>query len=222
MNRSEIVNFYRSYRNQVLAEMQEYMDMPIEKVVKLGRFTYLVSEGPLEAEYSFKIKHIDYKTSKYIDANSKHSYDLMWNFVSDVPNELKNKKNFLRILASGLQVINDFVSNNEIDSISFSGASKGHENLYFGSAFTNRLKQLLGSQYDIVFDRENSTIMVINKEVSKLKSEAIKKRAQITNLEESTQYWKYPHLHPETPVNVKIKNEIKKRVIKSLYFKDRL
>lgn len=220
MTISEVIKFYKSYRNQVLAEMQEYMDMPLEKTTRLDRSTYLVHEGKLEAEYFFRKKYIDDTVLKYLDPKSDRNYELAWSFIPSVPEELKTKKNFLRVLASGLKVIDDFVSNNQVDSISFSGATKGHESLYFGSTFTNRLKQLLGDRYDVVFDRDKSVIVIINKEVSKLKSEAIKKRAQITNLQESTTYWKYPHLHPDTPINVKIKSEIKKRVIKLLYFKD--
>lgn len=220
MTKSEVIKFYRSYRGQVLAEMQEYMDMPLEKMIKLDRFTYLVVEGKLEAEYFFRTKYVDDTVLKYLDPESKHNYDLMWSFIPSVPDELKTKKNFLRVLASGLKVIDDFVSNNQVDSISFSGATKGHESIYFGTTFTNRLKQLLGDKYDIIFDRDSSTILMINKAVSKVKGEAIKKRAEITNLQEATQYWKYRHQHEATPINVKIKSEIKKRVIKSLYLKD--
>ena len=220
MTKSQVIKFYRLYRNQVLAEMQEYMDMPLEKMIKLDRFTYLVHEGKLEAEYFFRTKYVDDAVLKYLDSESKHNYDLMWTFIPSVPEELKTKKNFLRVLASGLKVIDDFVSNNQVDSISFSGATKGHENIYFGTTFTNRLKQLLGDKYDIIFDRDSSTILMINKAASKVKSEAIKKRAEITNLQEAIQYWKYPLKHSETPQNVKIKSEIKKRVIKSLYLKD--
>lgn len=220
MTKSEVIKFYRSYRNQVLAEMQEYMDMPLEKMIRLDKLTYLVVEGKLEAEYFFRTKYVDDTVLKYLDSESKHNYDLMWSFIPSVPDELKTKKNFLRVLASGLKVIDDFVSNNQVDSISFSGATKGHENIYFGTTFTNRLKQLLGDKYDIIFDRDSSTILMINKAVSKVKSEAIKKRAEMTNLQEATQYWRYPHQHVTTPINVKIKSEIKKRVIKSLYLKD--
>lgn len=35
MTKSEVIKFYKSYRNQVLAEMQEYMDMPLEKMIRL-------------------------------------------------------------------------------------------------------------------------------------------------------------------------------------------
>lgn len=220
MTKSQVIKFYRSYRGQVLAEMQEYMDMPLEKMIRLDKLTYLVVEGKLEAEYFFRTKYVDDTVLKYLDPESKHNYDLMWSFIPSVPDELKTKKNFLRVLASGLKVIDDFVSNNQVDSISFSGATKGHENIYFGTTFTNRLKQLLGDRYDIIFDRDSSTILMINKAVSKVKGEAIKKRAKITNLQEAIQYWKYPLQHPETPQNVKIKSEIKKRVIKSLYLKD--
>jgi hypothetical protein len=223
MTRLEIVEFYRKYKTQIIAEMQEYLDQPLKNMVKLDNSTYLVIEDGIEAEYYFRKQQLtqnyfpDSDVFKYIDDSTRNNYNLSWKFSDTTNKELKTSKNFLRALASGLKVVVDFISNNEVDSISFAPASKGHENLYFGSTFVNRLKTLLGGEYDIIFNKDDSQIILVNKKVSKLKQAVIEKRAAITNLEESTLYWKYPLLHSDTPLNVKVKNKIKKSVIKKLY-----
>jgi hypothetical protein len=32
MNKQEIANFYKSYKNQILNEMKEYLDMPLKNI----------------------------------------------------------------------------------------------------------------------------------------------------------------------------------------------
>ena len=58
MTRLEIINFYRSYKKQVLSEMTEHMDKPLQNLSKLDDKTYLVSEDELQAEYKFTKQQI--------------------------------------------------------------------------------------------------------------------------------------------------------------------
>jgi hypothetical protein len=217
MNRNEIVKFYKDYKNQIINEVQEYLDQPLKNMEKISDTNYKVSEDNISANIRFRRNFYD-RPNQYFDIyNIKNTYSLEWTWGFEDKNQ-RTPKNFLRVLASCYKVLNDFIKNKNPEVISFSGMSKGHDSLYFGSTFQKRLKTLFGEKYDIVFDREKSAIYIIDKEVSNIKNESINKRSQITSLQEATTYWKYNHLHPDTPLNVKIKSKIKKIVLEKIYF----
>ena len=219
MNKQEIIYFYKSYKNQILNEMKEYLDMPLKNVKKLGEYDYLVSEDNIEAKFSIRPKYFSdsHRGHKYFSKNTDKTYEISWSFDFDAPSDIKNPKNFLRITATSFKVLNDFIENNQPNVITFSGLSKGHESIYYGDTFLKRLKTLFGDEYDIVADKEDSLIYIINKTISSVKNEAILKRSKQTSIQESIIYWKYPQMHPSTPTNIKIKNRIKNRIIKNLY-----
>jgi len=219
MNKQEIIDFYKSYRNQILNEMQEYLDMPLKNVKKLGEYDYLVSEDNIEAKFTIRPKYFSpsYDAYKYFPEDTDKTFDISWSFAFDAPSNIKNPKNFLRVTATSYKILNDFIENKQPNVIEFSGLSKGHESVYYGDVFLKRLKTLFGDEYDIVTDKDTSMIYIINKTVSLLKNEAILKRSKQTTIQESIIYWKYPQLHPSTPTNIKTKNKIKNKIIKNLY-----
>lgn len=217
MNRQEVIKFYKDYKNQILKEIQEYLDQPLKNMKKLSDTRYNVSEDNISADIRFKKNYYDIPNS-YFDINKvKNTYSLEWGWAnSDV--DQRTNKNFLRVLASHYKVLDDFIKTKNPEVISFSGLSKGHDSLYFGSTFQKRLKILFGEEYDITFDKDKSVVYIIDKQISNIKKESINKRSKITSLQEATMYWKFNHLHPDTPLNVKIKSKIKKRVLERIYF----
>jgi hypothetical protein len=219
MNKQEITSFYKSYKSQILNEMKEYLDMPLKNIKKIGEYDYLVSEDDVEAKFNIRPKYFSnsHLGHKFFPKNTDKTYEISWSFAFDVPLNIKNPKNFLRVTATSYKVLNDFIQNYQPNVIAFSGLSKGHESIYYGGIFLNRLKTLFGDEYDIIADKDSSLVYIINKTVSLLKEEAINKRKNKTSLQESIIYWKYPQLHPSTSTNVKIKNKIKNRIIKNLY-----
>jgi hypothetical protein len=220
MNTNEIIKFYKAYKTQIINEVQEYLDQPLKNMEKTSDTHYKVSEDNISASIRFR-RNFHYMPNQYFDIDDvRDTYSLEWGWGWDVEMDAKdrNPKNFLRVLASCYKVLDDFIKNKDPEVISFSGMSKGHNALYFGDTFQKRLKTLFGEEYDIIFDREKSIIYIINKEVSNVKSESINKRSQTTSLQEATTYWKYNHMHPDTPLNVKIKAKIKKRVLEKIYF----
>jgi hypothetical protein len=219
MNKQEIIDFYKSYKNQILNEMKEYLDMPLKNVKKLGEYDYLVSEDDLEAIFSIRPKYFSqsHEAHKYFPKDTDKTYDISWGFDLNTHAELKTPQNFLRITATAYKVLNDFIQNHQPNVIAFSGLSKGHESIYYGDIFLKRLRTLFGNEYDVITDKDASMIYIINKTVSLTKNEAINKRSIKTSLQESIIYWKYPHLHPTTPFNIKVKNKIKNKIINNLY-----
>jgi len=220
MNKQQVIKFYKDYRNQVLAEMQEYLDDPLEQVQKLNDYTYQVKEDSLVANYFFRENVYDVPNPYFDISKLTNTYSIEWKWGLETPKELKTSKNFLRVLASGYQIITDFITNKNPEVLSFSGLSKGHDALYAGGTFIKRLKTILGDEYTIKSDKDNSVVYIINKTILSIPENSnVFKRAEHTSLQESIIYWMYPNMHPSTPNNVKVKSKIKKRVIENLYFK---
>ena len=217
MNIKDIKKFYKDYKSQILKEIQEYMDQPLKNMKKISNTSYNVSEDGIDANIRFKKKYYTVPRP-YFDINTvKNIYSMEW-WWGDTDIENRTPKNFLRILASCYKVLDDFIKVKNPEVISFSGISKGHNSVYFGNTFQKRLKTLFGEKYDITYDETELVVYIINKEVSNIKSESINKRSKITSLQEATIYWKFNHLHPKTPLNIKIKSKIKKRVLEKIYF----
>jgi hypothetical protein len=219
MNRQEIISFYKSYKNQILNEMKEYLDMPLKNIKKIGKYEYNVSEDNIEAKFIIRPKYFSdsHKGHNFFPKNTDKTFDISWSFSNEMTQNDKTPQSFLRITATAYKVLNDFIKNEQPNVISFFGLSKGHESVYYGDVFLKRLKMLFGDEYDIATDKEASMIYIINKTISLIKNESIVKRATQTSLKESIIYWKYPNLHPNTPINIKIKNQIKTKIIKNLY-----
>jgi hypothetical protein len=219
MNKQEIISFYKLYKNQILNEMKEYLDMPLKNIKKIGKYEYNVSEGNIEAKFIIRPKYFSdsHKGHNFFPKNTDKTFDISWSFSNEMVQNDKTPQSFLRVTATAYKVLNDFIKNEKPNVISFSGLSKGHESVYYGDVFLKRLKTLFGDEYDIATDKEASIIYIINKTISLIKNESIVKRATQTSLKESIIYWKYPNLHPNTPINIKIKNQIKTKIIKNLY-----
>jgi hypothetical protein len=219
MNKQEIISFYKLYKNQILNEMKEYLDMPLKNIKKIGKYEYNVSEGNIEAKFIIRPKYFSdsHKGHNFFPKNIDKTFDISWSFSNEMVQNDKTPQSFLRVTATAYKVLNDFIKNEQPNVISFSGLSKGHESVYYGDVFLKRLKTLFGDEYDIAADKETSIIYIINKTISLIKNESIVKRATQTSLKESIIYWKYPNLHPNTPINIKIKNQIKTKIIKNLY-----
>jgi hypothetical protein len=217
MTKQEIINFYKQYKNQILNEMEEYLDIPLKNINKVGKYDYIVGEDGIEAKFTIRPKYFSdsHKGHQYFSKNTDKTYEISWLFTDNTTK--KTPQSFLRVTATSYKVLKDFIENEQPNIITFSGLSKGHESIYYGDTFLKRLKTLFGEEYDVVIDKDNSIIYIINKTVSLLKSEAINKRSQQSSLQESIIYFKYPNNHPSTPTNVKIKNKIKSKVINNLY-----
>ena len=222
MTKQQIMEFYRKFKSQILNEIQEYLDIPLNNIEKINNFKYKVEGDGIVADFIFRKKYYNLPNPYFDIEKSTNSYELEWKWNPDMDEQFKNPKSFLRTWASGYQVIYDFLKSNNPQVLSFSGLSKGHDNIYFGETFLKRLKTLLKDEYDIIVDKEESILYIINKTFSYIKNEAILKRAKTTSLNEAIIYWKYPDLHPSTVKNVRIKNKIKQRVIQNLYFKNNI
>ncbi len=199
--------------------MKEYLDIPLKNVEKIGKYEYKVYEDNIEADFIIRPKYFSpsYGAYKYFPENTDKTFDISWSFSNEMTQSEKTSKSFLRVTATAYKVLNDFIQNEQPNVMAFSGLSKGHESVYYGDVFLKRLKVLFGDEYDIVTDKDASMIYIINKTISLLNNEAIYKRSKQTSIQESIIYWKYPHYHPSTPTNVKIKNKIKTKIIKNLY-----
>ena len=191
MDKQKIFSFYKSYKNQILNEMKEYLDMPLKNIEKIGKYEYKVYEDNIEADFIIRPKYFSdsHKGHNFFPKNTDKTFDISWSFSDEITQSEKTPKSFLRVTATAYKVLNDFIQNEQPNVIAFSGLSKGHESVYYGDVFLKRLKVLFGDEYDIVTDKEASMIYIINKTVSLLKNESVVKRATKTSLKESLIYW---------------------------------
>lgn len=219
MTKQEIVNFYKQYKIQILNEMKEYLDIPLKNINKIGKYDYIVGEDGIEAKFNIRPKHFSdsHRRHQYFSKGINKIFEISWLFTDNTQKNKKTPQSFLRVTATSYKILEDFIKNEQPNIITFSGLSKGHESIYYGDTFIKRLKTLFGEEYDVVIDEDDSVVYIINKTISLLKNESINKRSKQTSLQESIIYFKYPHNHPSTPINVKIKNKIKNKVINNLY-----
>lgn len=198
--------------------MREYLDIPLN-FHKVNNNEYIIDDDNVNVIFTFRKKYTDTPVP-YFDINqANQAYDVMWDWKEPMDDKHKTPQNFLRVLATSYSILSDFINTTQPNILSFSGITKGHNNVYFGETFVNRLNNLFNEEYDVILDKDNFRVLIINKTISTLKKDAIYKRAEKTSMQESIIYWKYPHLHPSTPTNIKIKNKIKQQVIKNLYIK---
>lgn len=221
MNKKQIIEFYKHYKSEILSEMREFFDKPLEHIKKINSKEYIAYEDDLEIRFNF-IRRFEgdiLSLPNSIDKKQiKEYYELSWVFVKGEP----NNKNFLRACGTSFSILNDFFTNNSnILIISFSGLKQGHDSIYSGS-FKNKMENLFGDEYQYIIKNEDGikSYFLVNKIILEANLGSIKKRAKETSLIESFIYWKYKNLHPETPKNVKIRSKIKSKIIYNLYIKE--
>ena len=217
MTKGEIRKFYRDYKDQILLEMREYMDKPLENIDKISDYEYIAYENDIYVKYLFinRFGGDLLNLPKNVDKKLVQNYwEISWSFIN---NSNKLPQAFLRVSGTSLQIINQFINNKNPLIISFSGLTKGHDSIYKGS-FKNKIKNLFGEQYSYIVDEEDNifSYYLVNKSVLK-NNDAINNRANETSINESLIYWRFPHLHPSTPTNIKIKNKIKNKIITNIY-----
>jgi hypothetical protein len=145
MDKTKVIAFYKRYKDQILTEMREYMDIPLKNVNMLDDYTYIAYENNIEVKFTFKPKYFSNFSSanySYFPENTDKTYEISWEFDSSVSKNDKTPKNFLRILATSFKVLDMFLKNKSPNVITFSGLSKGHESIYYGDTFLKRLKTL--------------------------------------------------------------------------------
>ena len=78
MNRNEIIKFYKDYKNQIINEVQEYLDQPLKNMEKISDTNYKVSEDNISANIRFRRNFYD-RPNQYFDIyNIKNTYSLEW------------------------------------------------------------------------------------------------------------------------------------------------
>jgi hypothetical protein len=223
MNKQQISDFYKAYRKKCLSEVREHYGNLLPGFEKLDKNKYRVydEDAQISATFTFKNQYGSdlERLPAIVDRKLvTHYVEVVVDFDDSMPEENKITKNFLRVIGTSPKVLIDYLEiNSNIKVLYFSAAKKGHQSLYSGSSM-ELLKTYFSEQYDIVPDNDRANFFIINKSVIDVKDHrGIQKLSESTSFMDALVYWKYPHLHPSTPANVKIKNKIKQRVIKNIF-----
>lgn len=220
MNKEQIRTFYKTYKQQILDEMQEYYDIPLKHIEQINNNQYIAYDDNIEVIFTF-IRRFGsdlLNLPNIVDKNLvKEYYEISWEW-KNTEDKYKTPQNFLRVSGTSFKIISEFLQTKpNIKILSFSGLLPGHDSIYSGS-FSKKLKHMFGDEYKIYIDNENSRYMLINKSIIDIKNHGgIQKLSQHTSLLEAIIRWEYPLLHPTTPINVKIKAKIKQKVLEKIY-----
>lgn len=223
MNKKQISEFYKSYKQKCLSEVREHYGNLLPGFEKLDKNKYTIydEKDQISAIFTFRNQYgsdLD-KLPSIVDRKLvTHYVEVSFDFDNNMPNQNKTKENLLRVLGTSPKVVIEYIeSNSNIQVIYFSAATKGHESIYSGS-YKDLIQTYFGEQYDIVQDSENVNFFIIDKSVIDTNNHGgVRKLSESTSFANALIYWKYPHLHPSTPVNVRIKSKIKQRVIKNIF-----
>lgn len=227
MTYQQIKEFYKIYKQQILDEMQEYYDMPLQYVEKINDNQYVAYENDIKVIFTF-VRRFGGDLSKLpniVDKSLvKEYYERSWNWDESTPINERNSKNFLRVVGTSFKITKQFFQDKpSCNILLFTSLSKGHDTVYSDkSRYSNKLISILGDQYHYVANPDDFRYWVINKDIINYKDQNhIQLRMEILNesLNEAIQFRYFPLRHPLTSTNIKIKAKIKQRVLEKIYLK---
>lgn len=225
MNKQQIMQFYKAYKQQILDEMQEYYDMPLQHIEKIDDNKYIAYEDNIKVVFTF-VRRFGGDLSKLpniVDKNLVNEYyERSWDWAEDTPAIERNAKNFLRVAGTSFKITKQFFQNKlKCKVLLFTSAKSGHDNIYSDkSRYSKKLITILGDQYHYIADPDNFRYWIINKDVINYKDQnhlILRMEILKETLDEAVQARYFPLRHSSTPINVKIKAKIKQRVLKKIY-----
>jgi hypothetical protein len=177
-------------------QINESFDSPFNNFTRIDEFRYTVEQDGVSGIFTF---HMLYNNNNlpprliYNDMVNTY-YEVSWAWGRDMENSLKTPANWMRLTSTALKVIDDFIRSERPTVIKFSNRTEGNLKIYKNERFIDVLRTIFRSHYHVIpewIDDENIVLFLINKEVSRLSESSILKRAECTNLEEATKYFKY-------------------------------
>lgn len=220
MNKNVIKKLYEEYKTQYLNELY---DTPLQFKIDNNSYTVYKENGNELAFFTFRfeynmedspVNYKKYKLDKYWDIN--------WYWSSDIKEEEKNTKNFIKVTSTAFKIVDDFIRNKNYPLLlGFGGLTKKHENIYSDKTFIDRWKILLGERYYVEW--KNDKLWVINKIIHNVDEARIYKASQAFGKSTSLifQEEKFPNKNKHKgiyKVNL-IKEQIKRVILKQIYLK---
>jgi len=223
----QIKQFYKAYKQQVLDEMQEYYDAPLQHIERIEYNKWIAYENNIKVNFVFMRRFGNdlYKLPNIIDKNQiKEYYERSWSWDETTPENERNAKNFLRVIGTSFKITQQFFQDKpNCKILLFTSLTKGHNSIYSNpSRYSKKLISILGDQYHYISDPDNFRYWIINKDVINYKNQNhinIRMEMLGENMDEAIKYWYYPLKYSSTSLNVKIKAKIKQKILREIYIK---
>lgn len=216
--------FVKDYYSSYFKLIMEVFDKPLSNITKLSDNTFKISEDNTEAIISFDEVQLDEYDIKQLDISQvKNVYDISWYFTSKSDNSSSSWK---RVISTLPKVINNFMSNHNVDVLTFSPLDKTDVNrIYSHPIFKSYINKIFGDKY--IFDRKWLTNMCflykkefdrsLLKEVEKISSKTNKSKKEIYNM--LTENISSKKNLKGSSLTSYIKEQIERIVLKKIYIK---
>jgi hypothetical protein len=217
-NKETIKLLYKEYKEQFINELY---DTPLEFKKNNNSYTVYKENGDELAFFTFRFEYnIDNSPIDYKKYKLNKYWDINWYWSSNVKEEEKNTKNFIKVTSTAFKVVDDFIINNNYPALlGFGGLTEKHEQIYSNQSFIDRWKILFGEKYYVEW--KNNKLWIINKNFYQIDELRLIKHSQFQEkpISEIYRMLLYPNKN-----NVKgisrhnlIKEQIKRIILKKIY-----
>lgn len=217
-NKDTVKRLYKEYKEQFINELY---DTPLEFKKNNNSYTVYKENGDELAFFTFRFEYnIDNSPIDYKKYKLNKYWDINWYWSSNVKEEEKNTKNFIKVTSTAFKVVDDFIRNNNYPALlGFGGLTEKHEQIYLNQSFIDRWKILFGEKYYVEW--KNNKLWIINKNFYQIDELRLIKHSQFQEkpISEIYRMLLYPNKH-----NIKgisrhnmIKEQIKRIILKKIY-----
>jgi hypothetical protein len=204
---------------------EELFDTPLNNIDKISDTEYIINEEGIKVKFYFR-REYDTHIYKFYLYNGKEIpdfyFDMNWNWLEGMDEELKTPKSWLKVTATVPKIIDDFIKTNNPLIIKFSFRTEGNGKVYNHSKFLNTVELIFSDKYDLIKVPDPFAILLVRKDYSGRFNPSIKK-LHINgdmSLEEAHEYWTNPEKRlMEGKMKGIVKNDHKRNKIKRIYYK---
>lgn len=203
--------------------INEVFDVPFNNLSKTDDNTYIVDENGIGIKYTFRGRYDSEIIPKnYVKNDIGLFYEISWDWVKDVLEELKTTTNWIRSTSTSFKVLDDFIRNEDPKVIMFSTTEKTF-NIYNNDLFINHLTNIFGQKYYITKEQNGDVLRVflIRKDISHYADDMINKTYQQNggDINEIRKRILYPNKRYFKGIrrNSLIKEQIKRILLKKRY-----
>ena len=221
MRHEELLNKIIKQELFELYQINESFDKPFPDFTKVGDFYYVVKSGDISGIFTFKLRFSKSNHPKYYlyPDNVGVYYEANWDWGYMMKNELKTNENHIKMMTTWFKIIDDFIRTIKPDVIKFPKQNDENNKIQSEINFVGKLSSLFLNHHhvttDIEFNMKICGVYIINKKVSKLLDDSIRKLTEnCLDLKDPRKYRLYPKKRNEKGIvrNNTIKEQ-RKRIL---------
>jgi hypothetical protein len=199
-------------------QINESFDIPFNNIKRIDSYNYIVDEDGVQGIFTFHVLFNNNELNDYDFYNKKIDtyYELSWIWGSNMKPELKTTSNWIKMTTTSFKIIDSFIREKKPLLIKFAPRTGGNKKVYFHTEFTDKLETIFAEHFDVIVDNKKQRVFLVNKEVSRLKEDSIRKLSEYIELFEAWKYWKYPK---KNKTKGTVRNDLVKEQQKRILYK---